>query len=211
MSMKSLGRLPSGPKYGSSCCGAGAEEQHQLAALELARLAQAPPPFGHRAHRRASGAGADHHDRALRVVGHEEAHAERPGHLDRVADLQVAEIVADHSAHRAALVVLQHPLHGERDVVVAGPLAVARAGDRILTRVMRPALSVDAGRNDADRLAFEHRKRHRRRNRARCGGCRSPCRLPSPGHCRRRSPRPSASPPSAHRGWRKDWRPTRAG
>ena len=155
-----LGQIPERPEIRQFLPGAGAEEQHQLAALELARLAQAPSPFGHRAHRRASGAGADHHDRAFRMVGHEEAHPERPGHLDRVADLQVAEIVADHSAHRAALVILQHPLHGERDVVVAGPLAVAGAGDRILARVMRPALGVDARRNDADRLAFEHRKRH---------------------------------------------------
>ena len=161
MSMKSFGRLPSGPKYGSSCFGAGAEEQHQLAALELARLAQAAPPLGHRAHWRASGAGADHHDRAPRMVRHEETHAERSGHLDLVADVEVAEIVADDAAHRAALVILQHPLHGERDVVVAGPLAIARAGDRILPRMMRSSVRVFAGRDDADRLPFEHRKRHR--------------------------------------------------
>ncbi len=161
MSMKSFGRLPSGPKYGSSCLGAGAEEQHQFAALEFARLAQAAPPLGHRPHRRASGAGADHHDRALRVVRHEETQAERPGHLDFVANVEVAEIVADDSARRAALMILQHPLHGERHVVVAGPLAVAGARDRILPRVVRSSVGIDAGRDDADRLAFQNRKGHR--------------------------------------------------
>src|ERR1700722_6031856 len=93
--------------------GAGAEEQHQLAALEFARLAQTAPPLGHRPHWRASGAGADHDDRALRMVGHEKAHAERPGDLDLVADAEVAEVIADDSTHRAALVILQYALHGE--------------------------------------------------------------------------------------------------
>src|SRR4029077_7686608 len=119
---------------------AGAEEQHQLAALELTRLAQAAPPLGHRPHRRASGAGADHHDRAFRMVRHEEAHAERPGDLDLVADAEVAKIVADYATYRAALVILQDALQGQRDVVVAGPLAVARACDRILSRMMRSAV-----------------------------------------------------------------------
>ncbi len=95
------------------------------------------------------------------MVGHEEAHAERPGDLDIVADAEVAEIIADNSAHRAALVILQYALHGQRDVVVARPLAVAGARDRILPRMMRPAARIDAGRNDPDRLPFEHRKRHR--------------------------------------------------
>src|SRR5262249_26494176 len=132
-----LGQIAERPEIRQLFRGAGAEEQHELAALELAGLAQAPPPLGHRPHRRASGAGADHDDRALRMVRHEKTHAERPRRLDLVADLEVAEIVADDSAHRAALMVLEHPLHGERDVVVAGPLAVARACDRILPRVMR--------------------------------------------------------------------------
>ncbi len=57
--------------------------------------------------------------------------------------------------------ILQHPLHGERYVVVAGPLAVARACDRILARMMRPPVRIDAGGRDSDRLAFEHRKGHR--------------------------------------------------
>ena len=95
------------------------------------------------------------------MVGHEEAHPERARHLNKVADLEVAEIVADHAAHRAAFMILQHPLHGERYVVVAGPLAVARACDRILARMMRPPVRIDAGRGDSDRLAFEHRKGHR--------------------------------------------------
>ena len=56
--------------------------------------------------------------------------------------------------------VLQHALDGQRDVVVAGALAVARAGDRVLAGVVGAALVVHAGRDDADRLAFEHRERH---------------------------------------------------
>ena len=132
-----LGQVAERPEIRKLLLAAGAEEQHQFAAVELARLAQPAAPLGHRAHRRASRAGADHDDGAFRMVGHQEADAERSGHLDFVADVQVAEIVADDAAHRAALVVLQYPLHGERDVVVAGPLAVARARDRILTRVMR--------------------------------------------------------------------------
>ena len=200
-----LGQIAERPEIRQLLLGAGAEEQHQLAALEFARLAQAAPPLGHRSHRRASGAGADHHDRALRMVGHQEAQAERPGHLDFVADVEVAEIVADDSARRAALVILQHPLHGERDVVVARPFAVARARDRILPRVMRSPVCTDAGREYTDRLPFEHREWHRRRNRARCDGCRSPCLLPSPARCRQPTRLPIASPPSGRRDWRKDF------
>jgi hypothetical protein len=95
------------------------------------------------------------------MVRHEEAHTERPGHLDFVAHVEVAEIVADDPARRAALVILQHPLHGQRHVVVAGPLAIARACDRILPWMMRSSVCVDAGREYADRLALKHRKRHR--------------------------------------------------
>src|ERR1700733_6693253 len=153
-----LRQIAERPEVRKLLFGAGAEEEHEFAALELTRLAQAAPPLGHRAHRRASGAGADHHDRALRMIGHEKAHAERPGHLDLVPDAQVAKIVADDSARRAALVIFQNPLHGERHVVVAGPLAVARARDRVLSWMMRSSVCADAGREYADRLPFEHRK-----------------------------------------------------
>ena len=95
------------------------------------------------------------------MVGHQEAEPERSGRLDLVANVQIAEVVADDPAHRPALMILEHPLYGERDVVVAGPFAIARACDRILPRVVRPAVGIRARRQDADRLAFEHGKRRR--------------------------------------------------
>src|ERR1700722_2857747 len=101
-----LRQIAERPEVRKLLFGTSAEEEHQFAALELTRLAQAAPPLGHGAHWRASGAGADHHDRALRMVWHEEAHAERSGHVDLVADAEVAKIVADDSARRAASVIL---------------------------------------------------------------------------------------------------------
>ncbi len=56
--------------------------------------------------------------------------------------------------------VLEHALDGQRQVVVTRALAVARAGDRVLACVVRFAIGVHARWHDADRLAFEHRKRH---------------------------------------------------
>ncbi len=94
------------------------------------------------------------------MVRHQEARTERSGNLDPVADLEVAKIVAADAAHRAPLVVLEHPLHRERDVVVAGPLAVARARDGILPGTMRAPRGVQPRRDDPDRLALEHGKRH---------------------------------------------------
>ena len=157
MSMKSFGRFCSGPILAR----ARAEEQHQLAAFELARPAQPPPPFRHCAHGCAAGAGADHHDVALRMVRHQEAGAERADHVDLVALLQIAHVVARDAAHRVALMVLEHALDRQRQVVVARPLAVARTGDRVLARVVRATGGIDARRHDADRLAFEHRERRR--------------------------------------------------
>ena len=95
------------------------------------------------------------------MVRHQEADAERADHVDVVADLEVAEIVAGDAANRAALVILEHPLHRQRRVVVSGPLAVAGARDRILPRVMRPPLRVDPRGNDSDRLALQQGERHR--------------------------------------------------
>jgi hypothetical protein len=46
-----------------------------------------------------AGAGADHDDVRLRMVRHQEALAERADHLHRVADLEVADVVARHAAH----------------------------------------------------------------------------------------------------------------
>ena len=211
MSMKSFGRLPSGPKYGSSCLSAGAEEQHQLAALEFARLAQAAPPLGHRPHRSASGAGADHHDCAFGMVGHEEAHAERSRHLDFIAHVEVAKIVADDPARRAALMILQHPLHSERDIVIARSFAVTRTRDRILARGAPSSVRFNAGRDDADRLPFEHRKGHRAKIEHDVMGVVVLACFRHPDIADDRGALPIAPPPLGHRDWRKDLRPTKAG
>jgi len=136
---------------------ARAEEQHQAAAL-VERDAAAPA-LGHRAHRRRARAGADHQQVRARVVGHQEARAERPDHVHRVALREVAQVVRGDAAHRPPLVVLGDALHGERDVVVARALALARARDRVEARMVRSPLRVGAGRQDADRLALEHRER----------------------------------------------------
>ena len=57
--------------------------------------------------------------------------------------------------------LLRHAFDRQRDVVITGPLAVARTRNRILARVMRAAVGGRARRQNADRLAFQHRKRHR--------------------------------------------------
>ena len=134
------------------------KEQHEFAALELARLPQTPPPLGHGAHGGAAGAGANHDDVALGVIGHQEAGTEGANDLHLVAHLEVAHVVAAHTAHRVALVVFQHALDGERQVVVPGPLAIAGAGNRVLTGVMRLAVGIRTRRDDADALAFQYRK-----------------------------------------------------
>jgi len=93
------------------------------------------------------------------VVGHQEAGAKRPDHLHLVTHLQVAHVVAGHAPHRLALVVFQHALDGQRQVVVARPLAIARAGYRVLAGMVRTALGIDARGDHADRLPLEHRER----------------------------------------------------
>ncbi len=155
-----LGQVLQRTEVGQFLLGPRAEEQHEFAAVELAAFTQAAAPFGHGAHRSAAGAGADHHDVALGVVGHQEAGSERADDLHRVAHLQVAHVVARHAAHGVALVVFQHALDGERHVVVASALAVARAGHGILPRMMRAALLVGARRDDADGLALQYREWH---------------------------------------------------
>ena len=155
-----LGQALQRSEVGQLCLGAGAEEQHQLAALELAALAQAAAPFRHGAHGSRAGTGADHHDVRLGVVRHQEGGAERPDDLHLVAHLQVAHVVAADATHRVALVVFEHALDGERQVVVARPLAVARAGDAVLARKVRLAALVGARRHDADGLALQHREGH---------------------------------------------------
>ena len=140
--------------------GASAKEKHQFAALKLTRGTQAPAPLGHGAHRRTAGAGADHHDVAARVVGHQETGAKRADHLHRIAHLQITHVIGANAAHGLALVVFQHPLDGQRQVVVPRALTIARTGNRVLTGMVRPAIGVNAGRDDAHRLALEHRERH---------------------------------------------------
>ncbi len=93
------------------------------------------------------------------MVRHQEARAKWPDHIHLVAHLQVAHIVRRHATHRIALVVFQHALDGQRDIVVAGPLAIARTGERILARMVRAPAGIHAGRHDADGLAFQHRER----------------------------------------------------
>ena len=93
------------------------------------------------------------------MVGHQETGAKRANHLHLVAHLQVAHVVGANTAHRLALMVFQHALDGQRQVVVTGPLTVARAGDRVLARMVGAPAGVGAGRDDADRLPLQHRKR----------------------------------------------------
>ena len=149
MSMKSFARFISGPKYGSSFC-----DRAPKKSISLPPLALVTPPataFGHRAHRCAAGTGADHEDVAARVVRHQEALAERANHLHAVA-LQIdTHVVRCDATNRLAVVVFGDALYRERNVVVVRTLAIARAGDGVLPRVVRPAMGIGAGRDDADR------------------------------------------------------------
>ena len=94
------------------------------------------------------------------MVGHQEAGAKGPDHLHLVTHIQIAHVVGAHAPHWLAVVVFEHALDGERQVVVARTLAVAGAGNGVLAGVVRFAFGVHTGRDDADRLAFEHRERH---------------------------------------------------
>ena len=101
----------------------------------LPRLAQAPAPFGHRAHRRASRCRCRSSRCSTRGwFGIRKLVPNGPMTCTLSPTLQVAQVVRADAAHRLALVVLGHALDRQRDVVVAGPLAVARAGDRVLAR-----------------------------------------------------------------------------
>lgn len=88
------------------------------------------------------------------MVRHQETAAERSDDLYFVSNLEVAHIVRGHATNRFALVILKHALNGQRDVVVARALAVARASDGILARMMGATFSICPRRYDADRLAF---------------------------------------------------------
>ena len=157
MSMNSRGSFMQRAEVGQLASDARAEEQHQLAAF--LQRDPAPAPLGHRAHRRRAGAGAHHEQAGARVVGHQEGRAVRTDDLDLVALAQIAQVVRRDAAHRLAVVVLGDALHRERQVVVARALAFARARDRVQAHVVRLAARVDARRQDADRLALQHRER----------------------------------------------------
>src|SRR5512135_2797300 len=131
-----------------------AEEEQVLAAL-LERHAAA---LGHGAHGRRAGAGAYHDQVGARVVRHQEARAVGTGDAQLVAALQVAQVVRGDAAHRRAVPIGGDSLHRERDVVVAGTFAVARAGDRVKAHVMRQAAGVRARHQYAERLPLEHRE-----------------------------------------------------
>ena len=108
MSIKSLGRFCSGPEVGQFL-GLGAQEQHQPPCHGFARLALAPPPFGHGTHRCAAGTGADHHQMRRGWLGRKLV-PKRTSHLNRVAHLQVTQVVGGHATHGIAVVIHQHPL-----------------------------------------------------------------------------------------------------
>ena len=137
-----------------------AKEQHQATAFKLAALAQATPPLGHSAHGRTTRAGANHDDVGARMVGHQERGAKRANDLHLVTGVQIAEVIGADPQHRLALVVFLDPLHRERQIVVTRPLAIARAGDGVLARMVRLALRIHTRRDDANRLTFQHRERH---------------------------------------------------
>jgi len=101
------------PKIRQLFFGASAKKQHQFAAFELARAAQAAPPFGHGTHGRTPRTRAYHDNVGARVVGHEETRAERPDDFHLVAHLEVAHVIAGHTTHRTALMVFEDALDGQ--------------------------------------------------------------------------------------------------
>ena len=59
------------------------------------------------------------------MVGHQKAAAKRPDHLHFFTHLEVTHEVGGHAAHRLAVMVFEHTLDGERQVVVSRTLAIA--------------------------------------------------------------------------------------
>ena len=151
------------------------EKQHQSAVFGRAALGAASTcastttdrrmgataPFGHGPHRRTPGAGTDHQQMRAGVIRHQEAAAKGPNHLHHVALGKITEVVRGHPANRLTVMVDQHSFDRECDIVVARPLAIARTGDRILAGMVRAAGGIGSGRQNAERLALEHRKRQR--------------------------------------------------
>ena len=145
-----LRKLLQRPEIRQFLLGARAEEEHELAAFKLTTGPQAAAPFSHGAHGRAAGAGANHHDMAAGMIGHQKAAAKWADDLHGVASFQIAQIIRRHALDRLALVVLYHALDRERQVVIAGPLSVAWAGNGILARMMRSPAGIHTRRNDAN-------------------------------------------------------------
>ena len=115
--------------------------------------------------------------------------AERARAPDLVALLQVAQVIGATPPRPASPVaVAGHALHRERDVVVAGALAVARARDGVRRAwcARPPARRPAAGRRSIAPRAPE--TRIVRRSRGRCDGRRRRSPRRSAGSCRRRSP-----------------------
>ena len=94
------------------------------------------------------------------MVRHQEAATEGPDDLHRVANFQITHVVGRNPAHRLATVVFQHAFDGQREVVVARALTIARAGNRVLARMVGAAVFIEAGWQDGNALAFQHRERH---------------------------------------------------
>ena len=94
------------------------------------------------------------------MIRNQEARAKGTDDLHLVTRTQITHVVGANAAHRFALLVCQYTLDRQRQVVVAGALAVAWTGDRVLARMVRSPLSVQTRRKDADRLPFEKGKRH---------------------------------------------------
>ncbi|MNI51813.1 hypothetical protein D3C73_1065550 [compost metagenome] len=93
------------------------------------------------------------------MIRHQERMAKGANDLHRVVLDQIAQIIRTHPMRRHAAVVLGHALNRQGQVVVARAFAVARTCQRVLARMMRPALRVQTRRQDADGLSLEHGKR----------------------------------------------------
>lgn len=94
------------------------------------------------------------------MVGHQETCTEWADDLHLVAYLQIAHVVGRNASHRIALVVFKHALDGKRQVVVARPLAIAGARNRILAGMVWAPICIRTWRDDANGLTLQHRKGH---------------------------------------------------
>src|SRR5262249_30474261 len=95
------------------------------------------------------------------MIRHQKARAEGADDPHLCSFLKITQVIRRDAGNRIAVVVVGHALYGERDVVVARSLALARTRDRIEANVMWLAIRIGAGRNYADRLTLENGKRNR--------------------------------------------------